>query len=378
MSGCVNVTKETVALFEADLWKDQRQLDVVDNGGESCLVKHYDSVDEARCEIDVMQMLANHLGGNRVPKIRAKSDKSVTMSYMRGIRIFNLLVELDRMPMELHEGAQAIKLHLLRRCEKQQSEVQLLLKEWGLAQDGEPYPTTKIVSIIRVLSECLGIVVNYDALSDEVKSLQSMWESKVSVPFRDATTKNMVLLEPGLWLGAFASNEDARSERIAQDIRSEETPRWVHAPIVDFDFASCIHNTTPEDDVISLRFHERAWRGPPSGPNDLVWHGAPDACRAAITFLVRYYRFGGRKAAYRLINPSGHRVRFRHDNDVFYFERLPGIMTALWEESPKVFPEILHFTNTVSRYLHTVNTGIDVFRAKGAAKRVHYVDMYPE
>jgi hypothetical protein len=151
------------------------------------------------------------------------------------------------------------------------------------------------------------------------------------------------------------------------------------APIIDFDFSSCLECSTPEDDPISLKYHERTWISRFQALQGLNWGFKDNGMRAALTFLTRYYRFGGRKAAYRLLHPLGHRIRFRHDNDMFYFERLPGIILKLWPEAAEKIPKIMEFTATVARYLHGIRPGIDYFISGGFdEKRQYYTDMYPQ
>jgi hypothetical protein len=371
---------EILRLFKADLWKDQRRLETAANGANETFIKHFDSELDAQREAEVVDFLSNRLQVARVPSPIQLADKRVTFPYIRGIRVFNLFVELDRIKGKLGQRAEDIKRQMLARCESNQREIQKGLS--GLRRRGplKAYKIDeKILSVVKILSACLGIVVDWDRLREEMHEVAEVWSSQTTVPFRDATTKNMVLGARDLWLGGFES-EESRREYLIGTLNDGWTIKWAEAPIFDFDFSSCVDFTTPEDDVISLKFHERTWSGAPSKAEELVWgEYAPDPTRAALTFLLRYYRFGGRKAAYRLLHPNGHRIRFRHDNDIFYFERLPSLVSRLWPEAERKIPALLNFTRTVSRTLNSGRPSIDHFMAAGLAeRRRYYVDMYPE
>jgi len=376
----ISPSQKTLEVFREDLWKDQRRLEKASVGGKTCLIKYYVSEDEAKHEKAVLRRLSSDLQTACVPDVLDEGADFAVLPYLSGIRVFNLFVELDRLKPPIDGVAREIKSLILRRCEDNQREIQAVLTDWSKESHPTPYPQHKITTLIRLLADCFGIDIDHDRLDEETAQLADILTRGSSVPFRDATTKNMVLAAPELWLGNF-KGEDERSTAIYESLCNSSRPGWLDAPIYDFDFASCINTTTPEDDVVSLRFHERSWAGMPESADDLVWHGEPDAERAAITFFVRYYRFGGRKAAYRLLHPSGHRIRFRHDNDVFYFERAPSVMKHLWPDAQDAFPELLEFTSIVSKCLQVPVSSYDFFRAKYGKtlqQRTYYVDMFPE
>jgi len=380
MGRMISPSKKTLEVFKRDLWKDQRRLETVTLRGHECLVKHYVTEQEAHHEKSVLSHLASSLSNAKVPQVLDEGDMYVVLPYLQGVRVFNLFAELDRLQPPLDVVGREIKAEILSRCEDNQKEIQQSLMMWGNGHMLDPYPQHKISSIIQLLADCLGIEMDKEHLSDEISQLSDILSKGSSVPFRDASTKNMVLASSKLWLGYF-TGEDERRKFLHDSIMSGEYREWVEQPIYDFDFASCINTTTPEDDVVSLRYQERTWSGMPVSAKELVWWGESDARRAAVTFFVRYYRFGGRKAAYRLLHPSGHRIRFRHDNDVFYFERAPSVMTHLWPEASNVFPRLLEFTSIVAKYLQAPVSSFDYFRSqqnKSLQKRRYYVDMFPE
>jgi hypothetical protein len=372
-------SREQLQQFKRELWKDQRLLETRDADGGLVLVKHYWQRHERDTELHVIEHLRAN-GVSHIPTIHGTTADSITLTYIRGIRLFNLLVELDRLPSHLHQRGEQAKTELLTRADANQARIQAALETVPRLSDWRPYPAgMKILGIVAILAPSLGFVFEQRGLEAELADLDAQWIPMTTVPFRDATTKNMVLAAPELWLGGF-DGEEERHAAIVRSFEADDTPAWLRSDLVDFDFASCGEISTPEDDYVSLHFHERTWKHPPQSPDELLW-GDYDASgeRAALTFLTRYYRFGGRKAAYRLLHPWGHRVRFRHDGDAFYFERLPDIVRRLSPAVAGRFPLLLEVTKAIARTLEAGRPGVDQFIAAGLAeKRNYFVDMYWE
>jgi hypothetical protein len=370
------VAKSTVDLFKMDLWKDQRKLDVVEN--KTQIEKYYESDDELNTELSVINFLVSHNAAN-VPSVEHIPGKLfVRMPYYKGIRIFNLLVELDSIGSSCGELARKIKGQLIGNCEQHQKQIHQALLLWKKTQPARvAYPHVKITTIVLILADCLGIEVDTNVIGDEVSRINTYWRSVATVPFRDATTKNMLLHSELLHLSNF-DGEESRRDYISKSIIDKRYNEWLDAPIVNFDFSSCVHDTTPEDDVISLKYHERTWEGRTPSANNLIWHGESDPKRAAISFLIRYLRFGGRKAAYRLIHPSGHRIRFRYDDDSFYFERLPSIIKSLWPEFQTEYPSLVRFIEMTARYLKFNRNEVDAFleAGHGSNRSTYYSDIF--
>jgi hypothetical protein len=375
------VTGDPVHLqrFKRELWKDQRKLETRDRHDGLALIKHFASRDEGETELYVLSRLSGGESERRyVPLVFDSADDWVELEYIKGIRLFNLLVELDQVPDELLSNAEHVEAVLLARADRNQREIQGLLRDSARLPNWRPYPAgSKILAIIQILAPVLDFGFDAKRLRNEISDFDAMWTPVATVPFRDATTKNMVLAAPQLWLGNF-DGEDARREYLIETLRGSDRPEWLAADLIDFDFASCGELSTPEDDYISLHYHERTWREAPVHGEPLTWTGeAPDPARAALSFMTRYYRFGGRKAAYRLLHPWGHRVRFRHDRDAFYFERLPDIVDRLDPDVARQFPVLMDVTAAIARTLDARRPGIDQFIAAGLAeKRNYFVDMY--
>lgn len=373
----MNELKYTIDLFKRDLWKDQRKLEVIkSDSGRTMLVKYYDDMEEMNTEISITNYLnSKYVEG--IPLLSPQENMATIMPYYNGIRLFNLFVELDYLTKRQDDNISKIKKELILRCEKKQQQIQKEMLEWRKGQrNREAYPHAKLKSIVYILANCLGIIIDRNAIESEIDDINLYWKNVASVPFRDATTKNMILDSPKLSMENYSSDEE-RNAYIYKSIKDETYHEWMSAPIIDIDFSSTIHDTTYEDDVISLKYHERTWSGHYPNVNELLWYGKSDMKRAAITFLIRYFRFGGRKAAYRLIHPKAHRIRFKYDDDLFYFIRLPMIMKNLWPGCIKEYPNLMSFIETASKYLITAHVTTDLFLEYGNEQAKFYTDVFP-
>lgn len=371
--------KNTVKFFKEDLWKDQRKLDVFsDHNGIMRIKKYYDTQEEYDTEVSVISYLRNN-GVLGIPDIFKYGDRVSCMPYYRGIRLFNLFVELDNLTQYYGDEANGIKSTLIKKCENNQKNIQNMLIKWRETQGNrEAYPHAKINVIVSILSVILGIKINKKKIEEEIEDINLYWKQVASVPFRDATCKNIILSSPKLFLENFDGNsEEQRRKYIIDSILGGYHYEWMDSPIYDIDFSSCVHDTTYEDDVISLKYHERTWHGKMPTAKELIWNGEADCKRAAVTFLIRYFRFGGRKAAYRLIHPKAHRIRFKFDNDIFYFERLPIIMRDIWPNCEMEYPNLLRFVEVVAQQLKVYNVTTDLFLEYGYTGSRYYTDVYP-
>ncbi len=364
--------------FKHELWKDQRPLATGSSNGRPTFIKHFSDEAEGKTELHVLNWLKTQDAAD-TPQILDSSESAVELEYVCGIRLFNLFVELDRLPEDIRPRGEEIKRGLIERASGRQHEIQDALLRIDWLPHWKPYAAgSKILAVIEILEPALAFSVDMPALVDELEEFDKEWTPRTAVPFRDAAPKNMVLAAKALWLGMFDNDEDARRDFLIESIRNGDEEMWLSSRLVDFDFASCGEISTLEDDFISLHFHERTWQSGPSSPSDVVWDpGQADGERASLSFITRYYRFGGRKAAYRLLHPWGHRVRFRHDGDVFYFERLPSVVTRMSPETAARFPVLMSVTDAIARTLEFGRPGIDQFIAAGLGeKRRYYVDMY--
>ena len=356
------ITKEILHIFRNDLWKDKRLMDPQDE----FFVKKSENEIEHKAEISVLQYLQD-IGIDGIPKIKKTDGLDIHMSIFKGIRVFELLVILDEISLKFRKAIDVKKI-IVDRCDERQRRIQFALKKWRESEieNGVTrimYPQNKIKKIVEVLAVCKNISYDRSGFDREMEQLICYWESVVNIPFRDATTKHMVFCDPNFQRIELDPHESKTERNIKQIINKlDDDLFWEKTPIADFDFSSCMYDTTMEDDYISLHCHERTFDGNTyMVPDDLLWMGAPDFKRAAISFYVRYYRFGGRKAAYRLLNPVNHMVRFENDHDDFYFKNLNSIMRNLWSSVDKEFPVLMKLTDSLSRTLGTNRAITDAF-----------------
>ena len=371
------MNRTTLLLFKSEFWKDKRKIEIVPFSGSDCLLKHYDSDLEMDTECSIIEHLIKN-GIHHVPRIYSRDSSAALMSYIKGIRVFNLFVVLDEYSKIDPIKALHIKRSILNRCEQQQKNLQNLLLSWKAAQTHyEPYPSLKLETAVSVLSDCLDISYDYGCISKEIRHISDYMAQHSVVPFRDSTTKNMILSCDDLFLRNYSS-ESERDAQIFKWIDNGKINELLASPIIDIDFSSCINDTTPEDDVIGLKFHQRTWDGSMPNASDLVWNFAPDPYRAAISFMVRFYRFGSRKASYKLLHKETAAKRFKYDDSCYYFDELPKFVNVLCPDVIDEYPAFFDFNTKVYKKLTRVEVCGDYFRESDLyEKETPYVDVFP-
>jgi hypothetical protein len=187
----------------------------------------------------------------------------------------------------------------------------------------------------------------------------------------------MILSCKELYLEEFESEKE-REDKIFEYINNDFIYEMLKCPIIDYDFSSCIHNTTLEDDVLSYKFHERTWDGNKPTAGALVWSNSPNAHRAGISFIIRFLRFGTRKAAYKLLHENTAAKRFKYDNPIYYFDKLPYFVGSLDDKLVKSYPTLFNFVSLVSSKLKSSSMQSDCFFDAGHGKNeTLYVDVFP-
>jgi len=368
------ISEKSLLLFKDDFWKEKRRLKVVESDGRQLLEKAYENEAELSIEYSTISALRRN-GILNVPEISLTSETTALMPYYKGIRIFNLLVELDYLAEKYGESAQQLKTLLVGRCVGQQRRIQEVLFQ---RRNFVSYPIEKIENVLYLLLQCLDINFDAQAIEREMVDIGLYWEGVVTVPFRDATPKNMLLNNDRLFLMNFCDEADRRAY-LESCFVNGSFEELLGFPIIDYDFCSCFHDTTPEDDVISLLYHERTWNGRQPTADDLTWLGKPDAKRAAVSFLFRYLRFGGRRAAYRILHKDTSLARFKYDNDTFYFTNLPSFMNASWPDCDNCFPYMMFLIRKIADALKEfMGSKCDLFAECGFSQNERpYVDVYP-
>jgi hypothetical protein len=380
MRVAMSTDKDIVLRFKNELWKDKRKLSLLTINEQTFLKKTFLNELEARTEVNVIEHLRKNSSFVKIPEIYKSNFQSITMPYIKGIRIFNLFAEIDCiLPLDDERG-KIIKQTLLRDCNRRQNEIQRSLANLSEHANFRVYPAgSNIEAIIDILFSAIGIDYDSPRLLEELCRFDARWVKFAKVPFRDATTKNMVLASEKLWLGHFDSYSDRRSY-MEKSLQSEDgLPDWMNSSVFDFDFSSCLTLTTPEDDFISLNCHERTWKILPGIDHNFSWYDDHHPERTAMTFMVRYFRFGGRKAAYRLLHPQGHKIRFQYDDDRFYFSKLPLLLENVWPKFKNEYPYLFELTGRLSRSLDNISVTEDLFVSTGLAEeRTYYADMFLE
>lgn len=371
------MNNETLLLFKDEFWKDKRRLDIVNHNEQECLLKCYDNTTEKDTEISVINFILEN-GVSTVPEILVQNEKSVVMPYYKGIRIFNLLVVLDDYEKINPKKALAIKNRIMVLCEQKQSTIQQLLFEWRKHQNFRvPYSSEKIKTAIMILTDCLDIRYSSKKLNREINKLSYFMAENAFVPFRDSTTKNMLLFNENLFLPNFC-DETERNRFLIESFDNGSIFELLSSPIIDFDFCSCINDTTPEDDVISLLFHERTWSGCTPNAINLTWNFKEDSYRAAVTFIIRFLRFGSRKAAYKLLHKNVAEKRFKYDDPCYYFKYLKQFVCSLCPSIVDEFPVVFSIIENVYKNLLTSSVDIDYFQESGLCiNETPYIDVFP-
>lgn len=352
-----------LAYFRDNLSKEERTRHAPDRSAGECFLKTAESPRLAALEVSAMQWIARVQGPDLLPLVAGQEGRRIRMEHVRGIRLFDLLRLLEalgRADPASAGPARAAACRLLARCQARLGRMQQALLSWPEAPGLPPYAFARQVgTLLETLLRVLGLPAPGPEGQAEIAALAEVWDGQdCRIPFRDATPKNILVAIPTL--------DPAR--QAAEPARLAALRRWLRSGaagtvrLVDYDFASVLHRTAPEDDGISLLAHRGslAFAGPPLGapgmggplqgpmadwpgrlpalPRQLGLPFAPDGPRTARALMVRYLRFGGRKLLYRAINPAGFALRFRHDRPEHYFATLPAAMAQLWPAFPDRFP----------------------------------------
>ncbi|MBY0418980.1 MAG: NTP transferase domain-containing protein [Pararheinheimera sp.] len=328
--------------FSSNLCKDKRSLAQSDKHLDDVYFKHCSSAEAAQHECRVMQYLQQH-DPSLVPEIISLQGNRLTMKLVSGIRLYDLLRYTSE-----HKQAEQIKHILLQRCTERLLKTQKILSKNQANISNTAYPfELQFSQLLSLLTEVLAIAVP-DKLQSELEQLADQWEGYCSVPFRDATPKNIIIVDADV---SALIEPNLRHQNISA-LAERPLSYWQNVPIQDVDFTSTYHLTTPEDDLISLMAHASTFT--PTSLS-LITQLVDDSERCQerfdMTVLMRYLRFGGRKLAYKLLNPRGFEVRFRYDEPCFYFEKLLQILSVEFRQNYPALSFVLgELRDTAERY----------------------------
>lgn len=398
----MNISKKLIDIFKDDLCKDQREMKVFcdesRNSGSGMIMRKYNTtIEEYNNEIKVIDYLSSFEGVNGIPRVLCHGFEGevpfIDIEYFNGIRVYNLLAYLREIELtmpNLKDKAHAIKVHIKNKCLERQIAIQKGLISWAAYyKKNVVYPQNKLKNIVFILAQVMQFKgIDYDKLSKELDEIIGRFEKIAIVPFRDATTKNMVIYCPELYLEEYLDDardvlaaDLRRKEAVINMIREDRYNNIINAPIVDFDFSSCEHLTTIYDDPIGFNCHEIMWNGLPD-LNSLVWSGTPSSNFGediAVSFIVRYLRFGGRKMCYHIFHPHAYNYRFKYDNENFYFVHLNEIIEHYWKEARKTIPQLMAFIELVVKFdKDKIIDTVDEFEVVYPnCNRKFYLDLFP-
>jgi hypothetical protein len=342
-----------VDFFLRDLWKDLRPIPHQAAAGtfaKDCF-KHSEALREAA----VLLILGDRIDRSGFPIPYSVHDSVLFMERVQGVRLYDLLRHLRKLGDDRQDGGaeNAAKI-LVARARKRLRAVQLeLLALRGVLSEGSYPLEQKLHDLLSLFVRIMDLRAPPRDWERNLEAFVDYWDDEcVSVPFRDATTKNMLIADPNLGLPPNADDIDgAQQAAVATVLDQQPASYWDSVRLVDIDFSSIAHTTSPEDDPISLHCHECTFASCMSEPEFFVLDpmlGAPDAYRCAASFFVRYLRFGGRKLAYKLINAQGFKVRFAYDDPLFYFVRLPGICRKMSPAFAEQYAPLLQLVEQIA------------------------------
>lgn len=333
-SGCkrneatsVRVSERDLQFFRRDLSKDERDWLDPEPAWRQAFRKDCLSPWRAEQEAAALRHLAQEQGRQAdggpdplAPRLLGQQGRHLWLEPLRGIRLYDLIRLLE---VCAAQERTAVIQTLLERSRGRLQRLQRHLQGWQGPAGLHPYPLgRKVAGLVHLLSRLLELPPLSAELRQELRLLSQQWRGWAELPFRDATSKNVLVLIPEL------DPEHGDPQRLVwlqRQLRRWPLQRWQQLPMRDLDFSSLLHSTVPEDDPISLLAHQRTLPYSSFSAADLVLlperYGIEPE-RAALGLLVRWLRFGGRKLAYRLLHPEACSRRFRHDDPLPYFSTL--------------------------------------------------------
>ncbi len=372
----LTVNKKTLELFLQDLWKDIRNLEVVEQNGKKVIRRFADNNTTIPEDLEYINCLKSKDSFN-IPEIKEVTDQYIAFRYIEGTRAFNLLMDLKILYRDENRSCyRDLGIQLLHLLQDDLREFQKIMEAKAVFAGGSClYPAEiKMNSQYQVLTDILPETCEFKEIVDDLARIAAVYENEVAVPFRDATPKNTIVEVPELFQQKFASYAERLDElkklclsgALSQLLRKEN--------IYQIDFSGCKFLCPTGDDWIALNEHESTgWlkdsKRPMSPQNNLVW---------LCTLFVRFSRFAGRKLAYRLLNYSGYHVRFVHDDEAYYFLKLSNVCQYLRAHQVIQGDQLAELMNNlyrVSRFEPEKDYLLDLLRCEH--QRAYYSDIYP-
>lgn len=341
-----NIATSALDYFKQDLNKDQRSLYTPDRkegttntqSSKSYYVKQCENPDAATHEAWVLTLLHNQFPGT-VPQVHRQNGNVLVTDLINGIRLYDLLRHLQTQ--QPHHAA--IRAILNARYNQHLGEQQHFLEKNRSKITQTPYPFTLKVSQL-LIQLCVVLRLPMPS-SDELATLEAHWNTFCTVPFRDATPKNIIINAPEVNVMQPAT---ARHTALTQ-LLQKPLAYWEQLAIVDIDYTSTYHLTSPLDDQISYNGHACNMHNNPHFR--ALFEKQHNELERDLALFVRYLRFGGRKLMYLLINPTGYRHRFKYDDPTVYFRALPTLLSDNFKQHyPKLSDTLTQLNHHVARF----------------------------
>lgn len=366
--------KPIVDYFINDIWKDGRSLNI--RGGN--LVKG--CLDQAYC-IEKSILFVLYENGVNVPQIIDYDDdkRELEMNRIDGIRIFELFVILDDLFSSGVIQAREIKKQIINKCLKHQKRIFEILNE--RINDCRPYPAGKINELITVLLRCVHIFYPDKSIRIDIEDLRAeslkFYEEYCNYTmslFRDSTVKNMVIEIKGFTGLDHIDNIENYAKlksKVFELIQKEGEACFDSCLIYDLDFASCVNTVNRYDDLIGLTMHERTYS---AEIEEEILHGRFDGetfdnREFFFGLFVRYMRFGGRKLLYRLLNPKYYGIRFKYDDERFYFKKIVFFAEKILPEFKSEYPDIYELVKFFAD-ADKIEPSVNIYEEYGKANKL--------
>lgn len=373
----MRVSERDLQFFRRDLSKDERDWLDPEPAGRQAFRKDCLSPWRAEQEAAALRHLAREQGGQTdgnpdplAPRLVGQQGRYLWLEPLRGIRLYDLIRLLEACTAQ---ESTAVIQTLLERSRGRLERLQRHLQDWQGPAGLHPYPLgRKVAGLVHLLSRLLELPPLSAELRQELRLLSQQWRSWAVLPFRDATSKNVLVLIPEL------DPQHGDLQRLAwlqRQLQRWPLQRWQQLPLRDLDFSSLLHSTVPEDDPISLLAHQRTLPYSSLRAADLVLlperYGIEPE-RAALRLLVRWLRFGGRKLAYRLLHPEACSRRFRHDDPLPYFSTLRRQLRLLDPGLEQRLPRLLERLEAIGEAYRRLQ------RQEAAAANDAYLARFPQ
>lgn len=366
------VTDNDLELFYRDLWKDSRLLELEQKNGQLYIRRYSDLKTSIEEEYRFIRRFEKRVSF-RIPEITEHTANSMTFEYIAGTRVFNLLVDLRSLyQQEQGHQFQALGAHILNLVSDDLREFQQLFRTDGKSTlQRTPYPAgEKLANVYSLLCSVLGL----DYPANALQPIAREYEKHREVPFRDCSPKNIILDIPDLYQRRF----DKRSNRLAEVeklVKSGVLKQMINKEtLYHIDFSGCSSFCPVEDDWIALWRHEASsWV-----ETDERFKIDLSSPRQLCSSFVRYSRFAGRKLAYRLLNHSGYRVRFKYDDESFYFSFLKLTVRRLHSLGVPGLLDLIDMLEDLEDACGIVPE-TDYFHAwkRDLSGKVYYSDVFP-